>query len=419
MAIHANITKRRIKQKNREGKVLEYDRYMLHYSDPVTGNRRMRRFDTRKAAEAAMNDLIVNYDDLARRKKEPPTLIEAIEYWLNSRETMVRPNTLRCYRQVVHEYILGPAFVGTREDRKLYNSTGKLPAGTKLASMLDKSTKVDQITTAELRLWYQQIVKISTPYVAKTARKHLSSIFRLIEEDFELRLCRMPSRPGPAYRRKRRTLLSEDQVKLIIDEAQRDKKWGIYYAFPFLTGVRPSEMLGLLWKNVDLNRGRIYIHGTQDLDGSIKEFTKTDAGMREIPMNSLLRDMLVEWKERCPQYKGKSHRVFPSQPNEKGLGRRPDENSDGALSLSNYRMRIWFPMLERLGLPRIAIYAARHMAISFLQAQGIEIGLVAKIAGHSSPQITLQYYTHAVREHDGMMDELSKAYGLKNELRPQ
>lgn len=71
-------------------------------------------------------------------------------------------------------------------------------------------------------------------------------------------------------------------------------------------------------------------------------------------------------------------------------------------------------MLDRLGLPRIAIYAARHMAISFLQAQGVEIGLVAKIAGHSSPQITLQYYTHAVREHEGMMDELSKAYGLES-----
>jgi integrase len=54
------------------------------------------------------------------------------------------------------------------------------------------------------------------------------------------------------------------------------------------------------------------------------------------------------------------------------------------------------------------------MAISFLQAQGVEIGLVSKIAGHSSPQITLQYYTHAVREHEGMMDELNDAYGLGN-----
>ena len=49
---------------------------------------------------------------------------------------------------------------------------------------------------------------------------------------------------------------------------------------------------------------------------------------------------------------------------------------------------------KRLGIPRIAIYATRHMAISHLQSQGVEIGTVAKIAGHASPQVTLQYYTN-------------------------
>lgn len=96
------------------------------------------------------------------------------------------------------------------------------------------------------------------------------------------------------YRRKKRELLSEDQVKLIFDEAQRDNKWGVYYLFPFLTGVRPSEMLGLTWKNVDLAKDRVYICMTQDLDGSLKKFTKTDAGMREIPLKALLRNILLE-----------------------------------------------------------------------------------------------------------------------------
>lgn len=31
-----NITRRIISQKNREGKVLEYVRYILHYKDPAT-----------------------------------------------------------------------------------------------------------------------------------------------------------------------------------------------------------------------------------------------------------------------------------------------------------------------------------------------------------------------------------------------
>lgn len=407
-----NITKRRVQQHNREGKLLEYDRYMLHYNDPATGNRKMLRFSTRKEAEAAQNRLIRNYEELSRRKAEPPKLSDAVAYFLRSKENIVRPNTLRCYRQVAYDYILGPVFVGSFDDKRQYQCEGKLPPTAKLVPMLSKDIRIDELTTADLRLWYQRILQISTPYTARIAKKHLSSIFRLIEEDFEFRLSRMPSRPGPAYRRKKRQLLSEDQVKLIFDEAQKDKKWGLYYLFPFLTGVRPSEMLGLTWKNVDLARGRIIIHATQDMDGTLKEFTKTDAGMREIPMNTLLQDMLIEWKGRCPRLKGELHRVFPSQGNAQGIGRQAKETSDGGLTLSNYRMRVWYPMLDRLKLPRITIYAARHMAISFLQSQGIEIGLVAKIAGHSSPQITLQYYTHAVRDRVGMMDELSKAYGL-------
>jgi len=412
------ITKRKIKQKNREGKVFVYDRYILHYLDPATKKRRMERYDTRKEAEAAQNELIRNYETLARQKSTPPTLREAVDYWLKSKQSLIRPNTMRCYKQTAFDFILGPYCSGSYEQKAHYKSTLRLLPGAELIPMLGFETRIDEITTAELRLWYQRVMQIGTPYVARVAKKHLSSIFRLIEEDFGFRLCRMPSRPGPVYRRKRRELLSEDQVKLIFEEAQRDPKWGLYYLFPFLTGVRPSEMLGLLWKNVDLARGRIYIYATQDLDGSLKEFTKTDAGMREIPMNLLLQNMLIEWQQRCPRLNGKLHRVFPSQPHEKFKGRRLNEDSEGGLSLSNYRMRVWFPMLDRLGLPRIAIYAARHMAISYLQAQGVEIGLVAKIAGHSSPQITLQYYTHAVREREGMMDELSKAYGLENRTNP-
>ena len=41
-------------------------------------------------------------------------------------------------------------------------------------------------------------------------------------------------------------------------------------------------------------------------------------------------------------------------------------------------------MLKRLGLPTVTPHSARHCFISTLQAQGIEVGLVAKLAGHAS-----------------------------------
>lgn len=411
-----NITKRQVNKKHRDGRVSTLDRYVLHYNDPATGKRRMRYFETRKEAEAAQNTLIKGADAMKRRKDgKTPNLREAVEYWLQSKEHTVSRNTHRSYSQVAYDYILGPAFKGTDREKYYYGLTKKLPSAAKLVPMLGSDRKIEEISTAEIRMWYQRMLTVTAPYTAKVARKHLSSIFRLIEEDYEIRLARMPTRPGPAPRRKARKLFTEEQVRMVLDEAQRDQKWGVYYAFLFLTGVRPSEMLGLLWEDVNLATGRVRICRTQEPNSTkLKSVPKTDAGVREIPLNALLIAMLKDWRERCPRLNGELYRVFPLQPNEEGRGRSPEPGSDLGLTLNNFRMRVWYPLLERLELPRISIYATRHMAISYLQAQGVEIGLVAKIAGHSSPNITLQYYTHAIRESDGVMDKLNDAYGLQN-----
>jgi integrase len=39
--------------------------------------------------------------------------------------------------------------------------------------------------------------------------------------------------------------------------------------------------------------------------------------------------------------------------------------------------------------PRLTPHSARRSYISALQAEGIEVGLVAKLAGHANPAVTL------------------------------
>lgn len=413
--MQTNITKREKKSKHRDGRVTTHTRWVLHYKDPASGKRRQRYFSTRKEAEETRNDLIKNQDAMKRRKGgKVPTLKEAIDYWLESKEQSVQRATHHAYKQVAYDYIIGPAIKGTQQQKYQAAIAGKPPADAKLIEMFGPNRKIESITTAEIRSWFNRVLDVSGTYNARLAKKHLSSIFRLIEEDYEVRLARMPSRSGPTHRRKTRKLLTEEQVRVVLQEATHDKRWGVYYAFLFLTGVRTSEMLALLWEDVDLDKGRVYICRTQDPNAKLKSQPKTDAGVREIPLNSLLLEMLREWKERCPRLKGELFRVFPSQRNECGKGRRLTEDSDSGLTISNFRNRVWYPLFDRLGLPQITTYAARHMAISFLQSQGVEIGLVSKIAGHSSPKITLQYYTHAVSQTDGVMDQLNAAYGIED-----
>lgn len=183
-----------------------------------------------------------------------------------------------------------------------------------------------------------------------------------------------------------------------------------FTAFPFLAGTRPSEQLGLLWDDVDFAANLVHIHRIQLKDGTLSEVTKTAAGARSIPMSPLLREMLLAWRLRCPRKDGALHRVFPT------LGKRRAwpllrENGGGALLYNNFRARIWAPTLKRLSLAAVTPHSARHSFISTLQAQGVEVGLVAKLAGHKSAVVTLSHYTHAMRGGEDAVEALDRAYG--------
>jgi integrase len=80
------------------------------------------------------------------------------------------------------------------------------------------------------------------------------------------------------------------------------------------------------------------------------------------------------------------------------------------LIYQNFRQRHWEPTFEALGLPYVTPHSARHSFISMLQAEGIEIGLVAQIAGHANPTVTLGHYTQAVRDGSVASEAIDRAY---------
>lgn len=90
----------------------------------------------------------------------------------------------------------------------------------------------------------------------------------------------------------------------LLHHAKLDRERGIYYAFPFLAGIRVSEQLGFLWEDVDFEHSLIRIRRIQERDGSLTERIKTEAGTRDIPMMSLLREMLLSWRLLCPRKDG-------------------------------------------------------------------------------------------------------------------
>lgn len=220
----------------------------------------------------------------------------------------------------------------------------------------------------------------------------------------------MPRGLGRNRVKTKKAILTPAEIGKLVEAARNDPEHGLYYAFPFLAGTRPSEQLGLLWEDVDFDTNVIRIRRIQERDGSLTNMTKTEAGTRDIPMSAALRALLLEWRVRCPRLGKTLHRVFPGPGRLQPWPKVARIGGGGPLLYQNYRSRYWEPVFEKLGLPYVTPHSARHSFISTLQAEGIEVGLVAKLAGHANATVTLGHYTQAVRGGEAAVAALDRAY---------
>jgi len=411
-----NITKRSRRRELDSGEVIRQDRWVVNFREPRTGMRRQQFFE-RRADAIERRDALVDAHRAGTlsvaAERASVTVGKAVERWLENRKPSVTARTMRGYKEACLN-IVGPVIQGTARERAVYSLTAKSatrPVGVEYVPVLGH-VKVEDLTTAKIRTWHTTISRDVGAYSANRALMFLKSALALAAEDYEFRPPAMPGNLGRGHAKAKKTILMPEEVAKLLQAAQADPERGIYYAFPFLTGVRPSEQLGLLWKDVDFDANLIRICRAQSDGGALLEVTKTEAGRREIPMCPMLRQMLLEWRVRCPRLIGELYRVFP------GPGRiqawpKPRLPGGGALLYQNFRKRFWKPPFKQLGLPYVTPHSARHSFISTLQMQGVEVGLVAKLAGHANPTVTLSHYTQAVRGGEEAMGALERAYQVR------
>ena len=333
------------------------------------------------------------------------TVAQVFGYWLENRRDEVKKNTWIGYRQY-SVYIVGPLLLGTRTERVDFARRGKKPEKAHFVEMLG-SVRISELTTARIRAWHKTLATMVSPHTANAAKKFLRAALALAAEDQRVSsVPHMPTRLGRGKPRPRKNILLPEQVGLLLTHALHDER-GLYCAFPFLTGVRPSEQLALWWDDIVFNSGVIRVRRMQEPDRTITNFTKTAASMREVPMSSVLAEMMAKWQLRCPAGRDGVERVFPCL----GLpGARCHKKRGGPLSYANFIRTYWRPTLRALELPIVTPHSARHVFISTLQSKGVEVGLVAKLAGHADVAVTLSHYTQAVRGGQAAVEALEAAY---------
>jgi integrase len=71
----------------------------------------------------------------------------------------------------------------------------------------------------------------------------------------------------------------------------------------------------------------------------------------------------------------------------------------GPLRLANFRRRVWWPSLERAGLPHtLRIHDLRHTCATTLISRGVHPKAIQHHLGHANIDITMDRYGHPLPE---------------------
>ncbi|KZY60175.1 integrase [Oleiphilus sp. HI0071] len=166
------------------------------------------------------------------------------------------------------------------------------------------------------------------------------------------------------------------EVSTIINKVRKDYK--NYYTVRFFTGLRTGEIDGLKWKYVDFERRQLLVRETV-VDGE-EEYTKTDYSQRTIDLSGPVYNALLDQKKATGHL---SQYVFCN------LNGEPLEHN-------NVTKRIWYPLLERLGLDRRRPYQSRHTAATLWLAAGESPEWIASQMGHANTEMLFKVYSRFV-----------------------
>jgi len=167
------------------------------------------------------------------------------------------------------------------------------------------------------------------------------------------------------------------------------------------TGLRASELRGLRWSDVELDKA--VLHVGQRLDRYHQAgMPKSGAGQRSIPLSPMVTNTLREWKLACP--KREMDLVFPNgagkpeaHPNLVARGLWPLEIAAGVAVDTGKRDEDGKPILKA---KYAGLHAFRHWFASWCINRRVDGGLelpakaVQERMGHSSIQVTFDTYGH-------------------------
>ena len=241
MTLNINLTRRVRRRKLKDGSVVEQTRYVLNWRDPRTGEREQRFFERQREAQDKRSEIIAAYErGIYSSSSKIVTVAGAVTTWLETKRGAVRPITFATYA-FQSRYVVGPLATSDARRAIIQSGNGAKPKDRPI-ELLGRE-KVQELTTRRIRAWHKLLSEEVSIYCANKAMQLLKAALALAAEDHEFRPPAMPSGLQRQRDKARKAVLTPEEVAKLLAAARDDVANGLYVAFPFLAGTRPSEQL--------------------------------------------------------------------------------------------------------------------------------------------------------------------------------
>ena len=355
--------------------------------DPATGKERRRWYPagTRKAdAERLVTDLMKRKNDGEYRPPDRTTVGSYLsDKWLPAKRAQLRPSTFDSYRRNI--------------DRHVIPAIGRIP--------------LQRLTPEDLDGLYTQLAEGRAEGQRALAPKTIHSIHEMLHKalaDAERKgsiirnVAALADPPKLSSAKKHAMRVWDaDQLREFLSGIQQHRLYPAYY-LAANTGMRRGEVLGLRWRDVDLDASRLSVYQAVISVAYALQIAdvKTGSSRRTIDLDPRTIAVLRSWRKRQLEERlalGELHEdlglVFA----------RPE----GAPIHPDLFSKTFDRMSARSGLPVIRLHDLRHSHASLLLKSRVPVKVVSERLGHATPAFTMTVYQHVL---PGMQAEAATTF---------
>lgn len=196
---------------------------------------------------------------------------------------------------------------------------------------------------------------------------------------------------------KKEPIAMESELQRRFVEEVNASRYRNIFLIALHTGARISEVLGLQWKNINMDTGEIWIAGqlerkrTKDSVREVKERTKTKK-KRNMFVPAYVVAYLKDERKRQTEMRLKAGRSW--QNDSDLVFTRDDGSPMPHRTIENAFVRI----RNSLGHPEITLHTLRKTFVTNEERVGTDIKTISSMVGHSASGITLDVYTASTNE---------------------